>query len=313
MRKYKIFMFGVSIAMLLALVAYNNPFVLGNLLVNSNYNFIIAGFFVAFLTMVLGVLKWKLLLKKVGFVVLFPIQILGFTVSNFTPGKVAEPAKTVILKMRTGIPVSTSLTSIIWERLIDVMVLVLFAAITISSLSLSSEFFVIGLLSICIFSAIILISVAVLFNKRFGIKIFYIIKKLPVLKRLPENFMDLFYKVRIDKIALSKCFITTLIAWTGEGLVLYFTLLAFGVQINPVILAGIVALSVVIGIASSLPGGLGTTEIVMAVLLGLVGVENSIAVTAAITFRFMTFWFVNLVGGLSFIYLSRKFELKNII
>ena len=71
-------------------------------------------------------------------------------------------------------------------------------------------------------------------------------------------------------------------------------------------------MSVMIGIASSLPGGLGTTEVVMTFLLGLNGVESSIAVAASITFRFMTIWFVNLLGGISFIYMSRKFEIKKI-
>lgn len=312
MKRFKILMLGISILILLAIVMYANPVVLAVLLIKSDYRFIVIGFGVAFLAILLGVLKWKILLKGVGFLELFPVQVLGYTVSNFTPGKAAEPAKAVLLKMRKGIPISSSLTSIIWERLSDVFSLLIFSIIAISSLSVTSNFFFAGAVSMLIFGGIIAVSFLVLYSKRFGMKIFRFVKRLPILKKLPENFMDLFYKVRIKKVRIVKCFVIALITWFVEGFILYFALSAFGVNLNPIVLAGIVALSVVIGIASSLPGGLGTTEVVMAFLLGLNGVESSIAVAATIMFRFMTIWFVNLLGGLSFLYLSKKFEIKNI-
>lgn len=257
-------------------------------------------------------MKWKILLKNVGFVELIPVQLLGFSISNFTPGKAAEPAKAVLLKIRKGLPVSSTLTSIIWERVMDVVVLLLFALMSIGTLSLASDFYIAGVISIGIFVLIIIISVLVLYSRRFGKNIFAFARKFPVLKKLPENFMDMFYNVKIRKSRLAACFVVAFISWAVIGFVLYSSLLAFGIVINPLVLTGIVALSVVIGIASSLPGGIGTTEVVMIFLLGLVGVNPTIAAAAAITFRLMTIWFVNLLGGLSFVYLSRKFELRNI-
>ncbi len=305
-------MLGISVSILLAIVMYANPVVLVSLIIKSNYSLIIIGFGVAFLTMLLGALKWKVLLDGISFLELFPVQMLGYTLSNFTPGKAAEPAKAVLLKISKGIPISSSLTSIIWERLSDIFSLLIFSIIAISSLSVTSNFFFAGAASMVIFGGIIVVSFLVLYSKKFGMKIFKFVKKLPLLKRLPENFMDLFYKVRIKKRRIVKCFAIALITWFLEGFILYFALSAFGVSLNPLILAGIVALSVVIGIASSLPGGLGTTEVVMTFLLGLNGVESSIAIAATIMFRFMTIWFVNLLGGLSFFYLSKKFDIKNI-
>ena len=305
-------MLTLSVVILSAIVIYANPLVLIGLWIKSDYSFIAAGFAIAIITITLGVLKWKVLLRNVGIIELFPVQILGFTISNFTPGKAGEPAKAVLLKIAKGVPVSSTLTSIIWERLSDLFALVLFSVIAISSLSISSSFFIIGVAGIGIFLCIIVISFAVLYNRRFGTRLFKTIRKLPVLKRLPENFMELFYKVSIKKSSIIKCFIIAVVTWLLEGFVLYFALLAFGIQLNPLILAGIVALSVVVGIASSLPGGLGTTEVVMVFLLGLNGVESSIAIAATITFRFMTIWFVNVLGGVSFIYLNKKFDIKNI-
>ncbi|MFA4820477.1 MAG: lysylphosphatidylglycerol synthase transmembrane domain-containing protein [Candidatus Aenigmatarchaeota archaeon] len=312
MKRFKIFMLGISVLILLAIVMYANPVVLVNLIIKSNYSLIVIGFGVAFLTMLLGALKWKVLLDGIGFLEVFPVQMLGYTISNFTPGKAGEPAKAVLLKISKGIPISSSLTSIIWERMSDVFSLLILSAIAISNLSVTSNFFFAGVASMVVFGGLIAVSFLVLYSKRFGMKIFRLVKKLPLLKRLPENFMDLFYKVRIKKVRIVKCFTIALITWFLEGFILYFALSAFGVSLNPLVLAGIVALSVVIGIASSLPGGLGTTEVVMTFLLGLNGVESSIAIAATIMFRFMTIWFVNLLGGVSFLYLSKKFDIKNI-
>lgn len=312
MRKFKIAMLCISLLILAAVVVYSNPIALAGLLAKSNYTFILAGFVISLAAILLGVLKWQVLLKGIGFRELIPIQILGFTISNFTPGKAAEPAKAVILKAAKDIAVSSSLASIIWERVMDVIVLILFSLAAISTLSLGSNF-ILAVLGVAVFIVIIIVAIGILYSERFGRKIFAFVKKLPVLKRLPDNFIDLFYKTRIGKSRLAQSFIISLVTWFILGFVLYFSLLAFGVQASPLVLSGIVALSVVIGIASSLPGGLGTTEVVMIFLLGLVGVEPTIAAAAALTFRLMTIWFVNVMGGISFIYLSRKFEIRNIL
>ena len=312
MRKYKIIMLLLSVVILLGIVVYANPIVLVGLWLKSNYLFLAAGFCAGFVALLLGVLKWKVLMKDVGFVELFPVQVLGFTISNFTPGKAAEPAKAVILKMVKGTPISSSLASIIWERVSDVFSLILLSAVAISSLSVTSNFFVAGAISLLVFAAIIIVSFSVLYSRRFGVWLFKFVRRFPVLRKLPGNFMELFYKVTISRKRLFSAFALAIITWLLEGVVMYFALGAFGVYLNPLVLAGIVALAVVIGIASSLPGGLGTTEVVMVFLLGLQGVEGTIAVAAAITFRFMTIWMVNFLGGLCFVHLSRKFDVKSV-
>lgn len=311
MRKYKLAMLLISLVILAAVIAYSNPAALLGLLAASDYKFIFIGFFISLAAILLGVMKWRGLLKGVSFRELVPIQILGFTISNFTPGKAAEPAKAILLKAVKEVPISSSLASIIWERVMDVIVLILFSVAAISTLSLGSNF-ILAAFGVTVFVVIITISIGILYSERFGRKIFALAKKLPILRRLPDNFMNLFYRTRIEKSRLVQSFIISLVTWFILGFVLYSSLLAFGIEASPLVLSGIVALSVVIGIASSLPGGLGTTEVVMIFLLGLVGVEPTVAAAAALTFRLMTIWFVNIMGGFSFLYLSRKFDIKNI-
>jgi len=120
MRKYKLLMFLVSIIILAAVIVYSNPLAVADKLVTSDYRFVFLAFCISVFAISLGVLKWNILLNKVGYFELYPVQVLGYAVSNFTPGKAAEPAKAIVLKMRSNVPVAFSLPSIIWERIMDV-------------------------------------------------------------------------------------------------------------------------------------------------------------------------------------------------
>lgn len=313
MNKFKVGMFLLGIIVLIGVIIYSNPLVIAQKLANSDYRFIALSFGISVLAISMGVLKWKLLLNRVGFFELYPVQLLGYTISNFSPGKAAEPAKAIVLKMRSNIPVSFSLSSIIWERMMDIVSLLLLSLIALNNISLNSSFFLPTLLSIGAFLVIVIVGFLTLYNEKFGRRLFAFVKKLPVLKKLPDDFADMFYKNRVEKKTLVKCFFLTFTTWVVIGTILYTSLLAFGYNISPLILCGVVALSVVVGIASSLPGGLGTTELVMIFLLGVLGVDSGAAAAATILFRLATIWFVNILGGLSFLYLSRKFELKNLL
>ena len=313
MRKYKLLMFLVSIIILAAVIVYSNPLAVADKLVTSDYRFVFLAFCISVFAISLGVLKWNILLNKVGYFELYPVQVLGYAVSNFTPGKAAEPAKAIVLKMRSNVPVAFSLPSIIWERIMDVVVLLILSLVALNNISLSSEFFLPIVASIAIFMVIVVVAFAILYSESFGRKIFGLIKKIKLFSRLSENFADTFYKNRIKSTLVAKSFILTFVTWLVIGCVLYASLLAFGYDMNPLVLSGVVALSVIVGIASSLPGGVGTTELVMIFLLKVLGVDGAVAAAATITFRLATIWFVNILGGVSFVYLSRKFKIKNIL
>ena len=55
-----------------------------------------------------------------------------------------------------------------------------------------------------------------------------------------------------------------------------------GASLSPLLAISIWAVSMLIGAASMLPGGLGSTEVVMSGLLMLLGVDKSVAVVATV-------------------------------
>ena len=302
----------ISFAILGLIIWFSDPATVFSLLSKVDKTYIVYGILISTLSMLLRVAKWSVLLNKVKFFGTIPIQWFGIALSNFTPGKIAEPVKSIVLKITDGIPVSVSLLSVVWERLIDVIVLVILSLFAFQAISLSSNLFVLGLAGLGVFVALIVVVITVLANQKFGFWIFGVIRKFPILKRLSPDFIKTFYKTRIKSSRVLASFILTLIPWILDGVALYLVFLSFGVSLSPLLLAGMVALSTIIAIASFLPGGIGSFEVIIVVLFSFVGVEHALALTAVLLFRFITFWYGILLGGLSFVYLSKKIDIKNI-
>jgi uncharacterized protein (TIRG00374 family) len=106
-----------------------------------------------------------------------------------------------------------------------------------------------------------------------------------------------------------------LLAWAAEGYGLYFVLERLGATTPLYLAAGIYGVSVLAGVVSFMPGGLGGTELVMGSLLILTGVDSPIAVSAVIICRLATLWFAVAIGltfvvGIEVGGLAKKMPLK---
>jgi uncharacterized protein (TIRG00374 family) len=78
------------------------------------------------------------------------------------------------------------------------------------------------------------------------------------------------------------------------------------VDINPILATGIYAMSIVIGAASFMPGGLGGTEAAMLIFLINLGVSQEVALAATLICRFATLWFAVILGALAMIGLDTR-------
>ncbi len=252
------------------------------------------------------VLKWKILLGKGNFLSIAPVQFLGMTLSNFTPGKIGEPAKTLILKNRLGISVSQSLPSVIWERVLDVCVLLVLTVLGFTLIK-SVNLGIIGIVAILLFIAIISGLLTVLYIKRFGRLCTKILKRFSFTRSISTEFLETFYNSRIPNQKILKSLGITSVAWLLEGFVIYYSFLALGIVVaDPFILATILAFSTIVGVASTLPGGIGTTDVVMTLTITSFGVMPHIAVAGVLLARLLSIWYLNFLGGLSLIYFIKS-------
>ncbi len=301
-----------SVIILIAVVVYSNPSEIAQYMSRSNLLYLIIALVISMVSLMLRALKWKVLLKNVKYSDVFPIQIFGMTFSNFTPGKLGEPTKALILKVRNGSAVSETLPTIIWERIFDVIMLL---SLSISALFLFgiTEFFIIGLAATILFFSLIVFLIAAMRKEKIGYFAFKMARRLPILNIISENFIKNFYRSKISNKKLLSSFLITIFPWIFEGLMFYFVLLSIGIELDPFLLASLIALAEIIAIASFLPGGIGAFEAVMLVLLSTFSVQGSMAAAGLFLYRFVSFGFGSFIGALSFIYLSRKIEIKNIL
>ncbi len=300
----------IAAIILVALIAYANPIRIAMLLSNADLSLLLLAFLASNLAIILRVMKWKVLLGGSSFRSLVPIQLFGMASSNFTPAKIGEPIKAVVLKASQGRAVSQTLPSIIWERVMDLAVLLILSVGLFFSLSLSG-FYYLGIAGLAAASVLIFALVLILKNKGAGNAALKIARKLPVVNKLSENFIKSFYEAKVKRSSLVLCFIFTACSWLLEGVIIFFVFRAIGISLlNPLLLAMIFAIANLIGILSMLPGGLGSTDAALALLLTSFGAEPASAIAGVLISRILSVWYVNFLGAASFVYISRKIDVS---
>jgi len=87
-----------------------------------------------------------------------------------------------------------------------------------------------------------------------------------------------------------------LIAWAAEGVSVYLIAQRLDLSLALETAIGIYAVSMLVGALSFVPGGLGSTEAAMTLLLKLVGIAASTAIGVVLIARIATLWFAVALG-----------------
>lgn len=221
-----------------------------------------------------------------------------------TPLRVSESYKSVWLSQASGIPLNIADSLHLLDRLSDTLsVLVLAAAGTMAFPSFWLFFLIIFVL--------FLASTLSLQIKPAGIRL--IKADEPVadwrgfshqlhkyVDRNPNTFSLVYMTVALTLGILS---------WLAQGASLLFILVGFGLVPNMTLIAIaclVLSFSMLMGLISKLPGGLGVIELAMAAMLTiLLDFRPELAVATTILFRLATFW-IDLLFGILFWSLSSK-------
>jgi len=209
-----------------------------------------------------------------------------------TPGKVGETVRSVLLRPH-GIPYHTSLACFFVERFLDLIVITLF------SLLIWVHF-----QSYVYYAAVFMLVLILVFPVIRHDFLYKVIKKLH--RYYKNSRMGHFagHVANMLKYARELLLPTTLytgllfgvIAWGVQGMAFYFVLSLLGLEINVSLAIGIYAISLLAGAASFIPGGIGSTELVMGLLLSASGADSGVAIAAPLISRLSTLWFAVLVG-----------------
>jgi uncharacterized protein (TIRG00374 family) len=311
-------LFVVSVLILIALVVYSNPMeVISNL---AKFDIFTIGLliFLAAVGLILRFIRFKLLLDRkynTPAISLFPVFVFGLSLANTVPGRAAEPIRALLIKKVFAIPTGYTLASIFFERLSDMIVILAIA--TLAFIAVKAEIFLIPFIIAIL--AVILVVVATQ-SKRLYFTLIDVMKRTllaisnllfkkqvrDITKKLEGILKYTYSELRFSKMLGIQIILSLLIWGVAYSALLYLSLSKLGAQIDYLSSAGIFALSLVVGLVSFLPGGLGSTEAAMTILLKLAGVEYSIALTAAIVMRALSLWDVIILGPICSLFIKEK-------
>ena len=250
--------------------------------------------------------RWHFLLKNSNIIIPkkenFKIYMTGFAMS-VTPGKVGELIKSQFLKSKYGVSRKNTLPIIISEYFYH-MVGVLVVSI------IGVYYFEFSLYVIILTSALIITTLTIISSETFFKKFLNLISKRNFLKKYVSAISD--SHIILKKSTRGKIFIISsglsIAFWLTEVLIVYFVFLSFNIlNFEFFKIAAIYTTSLILGMLSFLPMGVGVVEGSLAGFLNYEGIDISIALTLVILIRIFTRWygvivgliFMKLIGGFS--------------
>lgn len=212
--------------------------------------------------------------------------------------RVSESYKSVWLSQASGLPLNTADSLHLIDRISDILSIIALA--TAGTLAFPAFF--------PFFMAILLLFLAMSFSSKFepsnlkqmkvgeswsNIKFF-----LQQLHKCVESNPNAF---SLPSMSLSLTL--SVLSWLSQGAALFSILVGLGLEPSLVLIAIsclVLAFSMLMGLISRLPGGLGVIELAMAALLTiLLNFNPELAVVSTILFRLATFW-IDLLFGILF-------------
>jgi|TARA_B100001750_G_scaffold248194_1_gene277410 uncharacterized protein (TIRG00374 family) len=259
-----------------------------------------SGWFVLFARWHLLLINSKIYIPKKNSLVIY---LSGMALS-IIPGRVGELIKSQILKTKFGIPRSKTAPIIILEQLYTLIGLIIVSFFGIWLFELGA--YVIGF-----FTAALIFSLIVISSKKNFDKLIGVFKKIKITSKFVEPLSsshDIIKKSMSGPIVFYATTLTV-IFWLLEAISVYFVLLSFGIDnLEFLMIIPTYATSLMLGVLSFLPMGLGVVEGSLTSFFSLQGIEVSLALTLVIVIRLFTRWYsvaigflaLKLSGGLTF-------------
>ncbi|MCF5922910.1 flippase-like domain-containing protein, partial [Xanthomonas perforans] len=99
--------------------------------------------------------------------------------------------------------------------------------------------------------------------------------------------------------AFGQSMLAGFIAWGLTSAVFVSLCVGMGLQLEPTVALGIYPLAMLIGALSFVPGGVGSTELAIVLMLNRLGISTADAIAVAVAARLVTLWYAILVGAMS--------------
>jgi len=243
-------------------------------------------------------LRWRYFLRSFGYRLHLSVDIVhylaGFALTT-TPGKIGETIRSIYLE-KHGVRYTESLAAFFSERLLDVLIVSMLATLVVDQ-------FADGRWLTGFAGCAVIIVLAISRNKiviewletsassENSTRITAILNRIGRMLRSASGLLKLRSVLLGSALGLG--------AWAAQGIGLFVIAKGVGIDLPIAAAIGVYTASILVGAFSMIPGGIGSTETAMSLLLIMFGADAPTAVAAAIISRLATIWFAVAIGLLA--------------
>ncbi|MEZ6130021.1 MAG: lysylphosphatidylglycerol synthase transmembrane domain-containing protein [Planctomycetaceae bacterium] len=262
----------------------------------------------------LKVLRWKFLLEPMGkfrpLKDLLPSTLIGFAFNNVLPAHLGEFVRVFVFSRQTGLPKAAVLTSIVLERIFDIIAILGFLMLGLLCVN-AAQIDPTIVTSAKVFGALVCIAltgaaVYLIWTEPMVVFVEGCMDRIPLLPTGLKEKVTMILETGATGLGslrsgrlLGGILITSVLQWMLNGLTIHLALRAFGIQVSPLVSAivlGVTAFGVTI---PSSPGYFGMIQLCFLLVLNLF-VQNREVVFAASIYYHMMQWIPVTVLGMGF-------------
>ncbi|MCK9580876.1 MAG: flippase-like domain-containing protein [Methanoregula sp.] len=297
----------IGIALFVIILSRINLGALIDILSHTNVVFLLLALLVNCVAIVLKSLKWKIIVNSVKpeFTLAESVKafFVGFSFSTITPAKMGDFVKVLYINDEKC-SLGKSISTVVIDRLIDIILLFSIAFIGIYGFSV---FYNIEILSI---STILLIIAGV-------IAATYVVLHRPLLSSLLRPFFNIFVPKHLkDKVTLyyddffeglftfyhdRLRFISSvsvgIISWIPPFVYGYLLALSIGIDTGVLFFVLVIPVLSLLDLLPISVSGIGTRDVALIFLFALKGISPEQAVAFSLLYLFMSYWLIALIGA----------------
>ena len=280
---------------------------LWSILGQTNIPFYFIAFFTFYLSILIKAYRWQILLKNINIGLTLKnslsIYYLSMFANSLVPAKLGDVYRGYLLKKKTAMSMSSGFGTVFVERIFDLAAMI--CLLFVSAYIVFRANIPVQIIFAIKWAAIIMLGLICSIFIFFGVNR-HINIKFDRLKNVLKNF-ELGLRIVNFKTFLH-LFVLSFIAWSIEGLTVYFIFLSLGLKQG--ILFGIFS-----DLSSSLltaipvtPSGLGVVEYALIYILKLKGIDENMSFAILILFRLISYFSIVFLGAFLFYLYNARTE-----
>ena len=284
-----------------AQVQLANPLVLGVAFVLWYGSFIVRGW------------RWGFMISSSGIAAepgrrvpplgdLAQIVLLSYFANSLAPAKLGDAYRAYLLRQDGGVPFSAGVGTIVAERIVDAMMLVLVLGGAVAVVfggampAQASPTLALGAVVFCAGAA--------------GLVLLWVARDV-ILRLLPATFRETYLRLQQALFGSLKrplpVFGLSLLLWLNDGMRVWFVSRSIDAGISPAVAILVAVMGALLTVIPFTPAGLGVVELgVGSILVSVLGVDPVVAGSIIVLDRVVAFWSLLLVGTLLSIWRARR-------